>query len=210
MIDDADLRRRQIRYSEHASRNTEITVFNLVDGPKTLSAPGDILFSEFAIFQEGMNTDPEEFDAILIDCAFDPALDELVEQGPVPTFGPMKATLAMMSQVANRFSFISRSERQLGWLRETAVKYGYENMIASMRALNITYKQSRSPKIFDKAMKQQLNNVVGDGAEAVVMGSTTMSLSKKVIESAKELPLFLPGLVALRTMESLWFDGLIN
>ena len=210
MIDDADLRRRQIRYSEHANQNTKITVFNLIDGPKTLSTPGDILFSEFAIFQEGMATNPKEFDAILIDCAFDPALDELVEQGPVPTFGPMKATLAMMAQVAKKFSFISRSDRQIGWLRETASTYGYENMIASSRALSITYEQSRSPKTFDKAMKKQLNRVVADGAEAVVMGSTTMALSKEVIESAQGLPIFLPGMVAVSAMEALWADGLIR
>jgi len=116
----------------------------------------------------------------------------------------------MMSQVANKFSFISRSERQIGWLRDTAIKYGYENMITSARALNITYEQSRAPKVFDKAMKQQLSNVVGDGAEAVVMGSTTMALSTKVIERVQGLPLLLPGLVALKTMEALWFDRLIR
>ena len=92
-IDEADLRRRRIRYGEVAGADTQIEVFNLEDGPTTLDSPGDLLFCDYAVFQEGMRTDPADFDAILIDCAFDPALDALREACPVPTFGPMQATL---------------------------------------------------------------------------------------------------------------------
>ncbi len=209
-IDEADLRRRQMRYGAHAGSNTEVTVFNLPEGPTTLDTPGDILFCEHAVFQEGMRTDPEEFDAILIDCVFDPALTALREQCPVPTFGPMKATLPMVMQVASRFSYIARAERQTLWLAETAAKYGYEPYMASAQFLGITYEQARNPNTFDEAMMRQLRIAIEDkGTEAVVMGSTTMALSKQVIETASGRPLFMPGMVALRVMEHLWMDGFL-
>ncbi len=209
-IDEADLRRRQLRYSEQAAESTNIKVFNLAEGPETLSNPGDILFCEHAVFQEGMNTDPEVFNAILIDCAFDPALDALVEESPIPIFGPMKATLALLSLTTSKFSFIARSERQIGWLTEVAQKYGYGNLISSARALNISYADSRNTKIFDAAMKQQLEEVLKDGAEAVVLGSTTMALDEGVVESAKGIPIFVPGMVALKTLEVLWNENLLK
>ena len=209
-IDKTDLRRRQTRYSEQSGASTIVKVFNLVDGPETLSTPGDILFCEHAVFQEGMNTDPDEFDAILIDCAFDPALAALVEQSPIPTFGPMKATLAILSLLVSKFSFIARSERQIAWLTEVAQNYGHKNLVVSAHALGISYNESRNPKIFDRAMIKEIKASLQDGAEAVVLGSTTMSLDNKVKASAKNIPIFVPGLVALGSLELLWAENLLK
>ena len=210
-IDEADLRRRQIRYTEHAGEDTRVQVFNLEDGPRTLDSPGDLLFCEHAVFLEGMKTDPDEYDAILIDCVFDPALEELRKQAPVATFGPMLTTLPMVRTVADQFSFVARAESQTQWLKDVAEGYGYGEHLASSRALGITYEESRDPTIFDKAMSQQLSVVIHeDGAQAVIMGSTTMALSDTVKQSAGTTPLFLPGMVALRAMEGLWFDGLLT
>jgi allantoin racemase len=209
-IDDADLRRRRMRYSERAGPDTEIQVFNLPEGPTTLSTPGDILFCEHAVFQEGMRTHPGEFDAILIDCVFDPAVDALREQCPVPTIGPMRVTLPFVTLVASTFSYVARAERQIMWLADLARKYGFGDRLASARALGITYEESRNPNIFDAAMSMQLKRVVKeDGARAVVMGSTTMALAENVAAAAGGAPLFLPGMVALRVMEILWEDGLL-
>ena len=47
-----------------------------------------------------------------------------------------------------------------------------------------------------------------DGADAVMFGSTTMALTGRMRQAAGGLPLFMPGLVALRVMEHLWRDGL--
>lgn len=209
-IDEADLRRRQIRYAEHAGQETAVKVFNLEDGPGTLDTPGDLLFCEHAVFTEGMKTRSKEFDAILIDCVFDPALAALREQAEVPSFGPMIATLPLVRLVADKFSYVARTSRQTEWLIDMAEKYGYADHLASGRALGISYQQSRKPTVFDEAMSTQLKGAIDeDGAGAVVMGSTTMALSDRVREAAGPVPLFLPGMVALRTMEHLWTDGLL-
>jgi len=210
-IDEADLRRRQMRYGERAGPDTEIEVVNLQDGPTTLDSPGDILFCEHAVFQEGMNTSPNDFDAILIDCVFDPAVKALREQSHVPTFGPMHATLPLVSLVASRFSYIARAERQLDWLVDVAEEYGYSEMLASTRALGITYQESRNPKTFDDAMTRQIRLAIEeDGAQAIVMGSTTMALSDAILASAGKIPIFLPGMVALNVLEQLWAQGFIS
>ena len=210
-VDETDLRRRQIRYSEHALPDTKVKVFNLRDGPRTLDSEEDMQWCEAAVLDEGMQTDSAEFDAILIDCVFDPALTGLRDQGSVPAFGPMMLTLPLVRAVANRFSFVARAERQTEWLAEMAELYGFEDRLVSARALGITYEESRQPSIFDEAMSNQLTNAIQkDGAKAVVMGSTTMAISNAVTASAGDVPLFLPGMVGLRTMEHLWKDGLLR
>lgn len=209
-IDEADLRRRRMRYGECAGPDTQIEVFNLADGPTTLDTRGDMLFCEHAVFQAGIGTNPDEFDAILIDCVFDPAVSALREECRVPAFGPMRITLPLVMQVAKCFSYVARAERQTLWLSELAHEYGYGEWLASARALGITYEESRNPTTFDDAMTRQLELVINqDGAQAIVMGSTTMAISERVATAAQGVPLFLPGMVALRTMEMLWTDGLL-
>lgn len=210
-IDDADLRRRQMRYAQHAGPDTQIEVFNLDEGPTTLDTRGDMLYCEHAVFQAGINTSPEAFDAILIDCVFDPAVDALREECAVPTFGPMRITLPLVVQAAGRFAYVARAERQTDWLSQLAQHYGYGDWLVAARPLRITYEESRNPSTFDAAMSQQLKRVIEeDGAAAVVMGSTTMAISERVAEAAGSVPLFLPGMVALRVMENLWADGLLR
>ena len=109
---ETDIQRRQRRYSEHAGRDTQVEVFNLDEGPAALNTPGDLLFCEHAVFQEGVKTDRHDFDAILIDCVFDPAVDALREETEIPTFGPTNTTLPLISMVAPNFSIIGRIEKK--------------------------------------------------------------------------------------------------
>lgn len=209
-IDEADLQRRQSRYEHQAGPRTQIEVFNLVEGPVALNTLGDMLFCEYAVFQEGVKTDPDDFDAILVDCVFDPAVDAIREHTGLPTFGPMRTTLPLVPLVALNFSIVSRSEKQCDMIAELVERYGYGDYLVSTRALGITYPESRQPEIFAAAMCRQLRGVTQqDGAHAVVMGSTTMALSDEIVAAAGGVPLFLPGMVALRVMEGLWSDGLL-
>ena len=204
-----DIARRQRRYAEHALDETEIKVFNLDHGPPALNTSGDILTSANSIFEVGRDTSNSEFDAILIDCVFDPAVDELQEETGIPTFGPTSVTLPMVGLVASTFSIIARTERQCELLEQTVAGYGYGEMIKSLRPLEITYEEAKQPKIFKRVMSEKLRSVAEeDQAGAVVFGSTTMALDDYLIEASGGIPLFMPGMVALRVIEHLWHDGL--
>ena len=90
-------------------------------------------------------------------------------------------------------------------------KYGYEERMASARFLGISYAEARNPNTFDEAMVREIGTAINDdGAEAIIMGSTTMALSARVTDAAGEKPIFMPGMVALRVMENLWSDGLLR
>ena len=99
-VDEADLARRQRRYGARAAPDTQIEVVGITDGPHALGTPGDLLFSEPAVFQEAVKTKPGEVDAILIDCIFDPAVAALLPQLDIPVFGPLRTTLSLVSLVS--------------------------------------------------------------------------------------------------------------
>ncbi len=204
-----DLARRQQRYSQAANANSQVVVKNLAGGPTALNSSGDVLSSAAAIFEQGLNTSPQEYDAILIDCVFDPAVGELMEATGLPTFGPTRVTLPLISLAASQFSIIARSQRQCELLAEMVEQYGYGKYLCSTRALDISYEEAKQPEIFNRIMAARLMEAVEkDAAQAVMFGSTTMALTADMREAAQGKPLFMPGLVALNVMEQLWFNDL--
>jgi allantoin racemase len=206
---ETDLARRQQRYSQAANASSQVLVENLGGGPKALNSSGDVLNSAAAIFQQGRNTTQEQVDGILIDCVFDPAVEELMEATGLPTFGPTRVTLPLITLAASHFSIIARTDRQCKLLSELVEKYGYGNNLCSLRALGISYEEAKQPERFSQVMVARLKEaVVNDGAQAVMFGSTTMGLTPEMREMAQGKPLFMPGMVALKVMEQLWFGDL--
>lgn len=206
---ESDIGRRQQRYSEHARSDTKIHVENLGQGPPALNTSGDILASANEIYFRGKATSAADYDAILIDCVFDPAVDELAEATGLPTFGPTRTTLPLIELVADSFSIIARTERQCELLADTVERYGYGGMVESLRALNISYEEAKQPDVFRPVMAERLHVVAEeDKAGAIMFGSTTMAHDPELLIAAGGLPLFMPGMVALRLMEHLWYDGL--
>lgn len=205
----SDLARRQRRYEAAAAADTRVTVHNLAGGPPSLESSGDILVSAAAMFEQGGAIGREQADAILVDCVFDPAIEELREATGLPTFGPTRATLPLVALVAPSFSIVARTRRQCELLAELVGREGHGERLCSARPLDISYAEAKQPEIFDRVMVDRLRDVVGrDGARAVMFGSTTMALTGEMRDAAEHVPLFMPGIVTLRLMEQLWRDGL--
>ncbi len=209
-VDDADLQRRERRYGERASPDTQIDVVGLTEGPAALETQGDLQWSEHAVFQEGSKTQPDQCDAILIDCIFDPAVAALRKHLDIPVFGPLQTTLPLVSLIASNFAIVARGQHHHKVFTDIVTRYGYGDRLAAIRALNLNYAEGRLAENFDTAMRQRLKEVVEDDhAQAVIMGSTTMALTDHVASAAGAIPLFLTGMVTLGIMESLWRDGLL-
>ena len=206
---ESDLARRQRRYEEAAGRDTVVTVVNLEGGPAALNSSGDILSSAAAIYRQGKDTSRDDFDAILIDCVFDPAVAELQEATGLPVFGPTRTTLPLISLVAGDFSIIARSQRQCELLAELVTREGFGDQLRSVRALDISYEEAKQEAVFQRVMLARLATAVNeDNAQAIMFGSTTMALTDEMRAVAQGVPLFMPGMVALRLMEQLWQDRL--
>jgi len=205
----ADLERRQQRYGAVAGPDTAVTVQNLAGGPAALNSGGDVLTSAAAIFQQGSTLTRAETDALLVDCVFDPAVDELAEATGLPTFGPTRTTLPLINLVADSFSIIARSRRQCTLLAELVTRAGYGHALRATHALDISYAEAKQANIFSRVMADRLQTVATeDHAGAVLFGSTTMALTAAMRAAANHIPLFMPGMVTLRLMEQLWQDGL--
>jgi len=202
-----DLARRQRRYSRHAGPDTRVQVENLDGGPAALNSSGDVLASAAAIYRQALNAPREACDALLIDCVFDPAVDEIREATGLPAFGPTRTTLPLVPLVADNFSIIARTRRQCELLADLVAGLGYVDFLRSLHALDISYEEAKQPALFEEVMVSRLRAAVAEeGAGAIMFGSTTMAITDEMRAAAAGVPLFMPGMVALRIIEQLWHD----
>ena len=208
---EADLQRRQRRYLERVGSETKVKVVNLLEGPATLDRPNDMQRSNEAVYQEAMKTSRAEFDAIILDCVFEPAIDALRLECPIPTFGPIGLTLPIVSMVSSKFCFICRAGEHKHTLIDIVTKYGYEQKLVHTVTLNISYEESRDPECFENALIENLLQIKETGnSEAVVLGSTTWEISDRVRAAVEGLSLFMPGMIAINALEYLWEEGFIS
>ncbi len=205
-VTDRDRQRRLRRFGERAGAETTIDVCELPAGPRMLYTHDDFRACDEAVMRAGLQTSPEVFDAILIDCTFDPAVDAIRAQTGLPTFGPMRTTLPLVSLVAPAFAIIAALDCHMEPLRELVHSYGYSKSLVSVCSLGKTYP---SREDYPAALHEQIALASEAGAGAILLGSTTMGLTAELAPVATQIPIVLPGLVTLGMMESMWWDGLL-
>ena len=203
-----DLERRRQSYSEYAGAHTQVEVCDLPEGPEMLYTRGDRLRCEYEVFCEGARTTAEETDAILVDCIFDPAVDAIREETGLPTFGPLKCTLSLVSLVSPTFAIIAAIDQHRADLIDLVTQYGYAGALVAVRSLGATYPRYRD---YEAVVQHQVRLAIEkDQAQAIVMGSTTMALTDEIRAVAGNTPVFLPGMITLGIMQSLWRDRILD
>ncbi len=207
-VTERDLQRRQRRYQERAAPDTQIAVCELPDGPAMLYTPADLTHCDAAVLREGQTTTSAQADAILVDCIFDPSVEALRAETGLPVFGPLRTTLPLVSFMASRFAVIAALQCHCAPLVELIRRYGYGEQLVAMRSLGESYPATADD--YGVALQEQLAAARQAGAEAVIMGSTTMSVRDDLRAAADGMPLFLTGMVTLGVMESMWRDGLLS
>jgi allantoin racemase len=186
-----------------------VAVVNVADGPATLDSTEDLMRSELAVYRETLATNPVAYDAVLIDCVFEPALVALKSESPVPVFGPIGLVLPIVSLVARTFSFVIRSECHRQLLENLASEHGTADRLASTRSMELSYGATREPALLEQALGRTVRQVVEeDGADAVVLGSTTWAVPEWLPAAVGERPIFMPGMSSLGLLELIWGQGL--
>lgn len=206
-VDAADLARRVHRYGERASSSTEISVIGLPSGPTALESVEDLAASDAAVLEACRDLGPRDCDALLVDCIFDPSVEVLQQSLPIPVFGPLATTLRVLPSTVKNVAMVARVDAHIPVFDPIFRAAGKK---ARFHALNLPYSDARHPETFDAAMASALQRVVSDGADGIVMGSTTMALAPNVARYAGPVPLFLTGMLTLGVMESLWQDGALG
>ena len=166
----------------------------------------DTMLMDMSVFEAGLKAEEEGFDAVCIDTVSDSGLYALRSRLSIPVFGPGQAALHAACMLGHRFSVITIWDEWFHLYKKILAEYKLEARCASLRSINTRpdleeLLAGKEEVIFKKLEEASLAAINDDGADVIVLGSTTMHQSHAYLESVLPVPVINPGQICYKFCE---------
>ena len=125
-----------------------------------------------------------DFDAVVIGCFYDPALEAAREiSGQAVVVAPCQSSVQIAANLCNKFSIIVGQHKWIEQMTERVNAYGYASRLASMRSIDIAVPDLQKDCRFteEKIIEAGRKAIEEDHAEALILGCTcTFGLYERV------------------------------
>lgn len=173
----------------------------------------DLYIMDTIVVEAGLSAEAEGFDAVCINTVSDSGLAALRSRLAIPVVGPGQASFHMAAMLGQRFSILTMWEPWIPLYRKTLKDYRLEPHCASIRHIDTRpdvqeLLQGKEEIVYGKLEEQARAAIEKDGADVIVLGSTTMHQSHRYLSERLPVPVINPGLVAYKLCELLLDLGL--
>ena len=173
----------------------------------------DSFIFDMYVADAGVRAEEEGYDAVIMDSASDSALYVLRSRLSIPVLGPGLVSYATAVMLGKRFTIIAMLEEHKHLYEKTLDTYHLWEKCASIRAANL---DSDYEELFtgDREAAYAALTEVGrsaveqDGADTIVLGSTTMHQAGEYMSKHLDVPVINPGPVAIKMAEAIVQLGL--
>lgn len=175
----------------------------------------DTLLMDWTVFQAGITAEAEGYAGVLIDTVSDSGLWPLRSVLSIPVVGPGEASFAAAMMLGKRFSVLTMWPQWFALYEKVLSQHGWKDRCASLRSIDTRpdvteLLEGKEEIVFAKLKAEGLRAIEEDGADVIVLGSTTMHQSAAYLQSELPVPVINPGQVAYKTLESLIELGLAH
>lgn len=114
------------------------------------------------------------YDAMVIGCFYDPALDDAREIASIPVVAPCQASCEVALNLANNFSVIIGRTKWEDQMRQAVYDYGYKDKLASFQSVDMGVEDFHRNEEATKAALEAaaVEAVKLHKAEAIILGCT--------------------------------------
>ena len=166
----------------------------------------DLFIMESIVLEAGMKAEEEGFDAVCINTVSDSALASLRSRLSIPVIGPGIASFHTAAMLGQKFSILTMWEQWVPMYRDSLKKYGLESRLASIRHIDTRpdvqeLLEGKEEVVFGKLEEQGRTAIEQDGADVLIIGSTTMHQSHAYLVDKLPVPVLNPGLIAYKMCE---------
>lgn len=161
----------------------------------------DTLLMDWTVFQAGITAEAEGYAGVLIDTVSDSGLWPLRSVLSIPVVGPGEASFAAAMMLGKRFSVLTMWPQWFALYEKVLSQHGWEDRCASLRSIDTRpdvteLLEGKEEVVFAKLKAEGLRAIEEDGADVIVLGSTTMHQSAAYLQSELPVPVINPGQVA--------------
>ena len=182
-------------------------------GPLNYSSHHDFVLADAANFEAGCRAQQEGFDAVCIDTMSDSGVAALRSVLDIPVFGPGKTSMLAALMLGDRFSILTMASRWKPLYKKALDELGLHHKCASVRAIEVppdnqNLLSGKEEDVFPLLEAAGRRAIEEDGAEVLILGSTTMHQSHAYLSARLPVPVINPGPLSYKLAESMMALGL--
>ncbi len=173
----------------------------------------DTMLMDMSVFEAGLKAEEDGYDAVCIDTVSDSGMYALRSKLTIPVVGPGQASFHLACCLGHKFSVITMWDEWFHLYTKALKEYGLESRCASLRSIKTRpdleeLLAGKEEVIFAKLEEESLLAINNDGADVIILGSTTMHQSHAYLQEKLPVPVINPGQVAYKLCELMLQLGL--
>ena len=183
--------------------------------PANYSSAHDSVLAEIGVIEAGRSAQADGHDAVCIDTMSDSGVDALRAMLDIPVVGPGRTSMLTAAMLGDRFSILMMWDRWRSLYAKPLAELGFAGRCASMRDIglapnNRALLSGKEDTVFPRLLAEARAAIDDDGAEAILLGSTTMHQAHGYLAERLEVPVIDPGPLSYRTALAMLSLGLTH
>ena len=176
-------------------------------GPDLYDSYHDYALAEIAMFEVGVRCAAEGYDAICIDTMSDSGANSLRSVLDIPIISPARTAFGFMLMLGNQFGVLTQWDPWKKLYTKAAAEMNLQNHLVGVESINTppdvkNLLGGKEEVVFPKLRDAGLR-LVERGAEAIVLGSTTMHQSAAYLNENLPVPVINPGPLTYKIAETM-------
>lgn len=182
-------------------------------GATWLDSDYEATLADAFVLDAGLKAETDGYDAVCSFSTSDSGVPALRSRLTIPVVGAAQSAFLLATQLGAKFSVITTWEPWRRDLLKVVSRYGLDHRLASVRSLNVppdTHEllSGKEDFVFGELERIAMLAIEQDGADVIVLGSTTMYQSHEFLAARLPCPVLDPGTIAYQTCELLIDLGL--
>lgn len=175
--------------------------------PRNYVSASDMVLADLGVLEAGLGAQAEGYDAVCVDTVSDSGVAALRSELSIPVIGPGRASVLMALMLGKRFSILAMWPHWRHFYEKTLSELGLAHACASIRALDATpdnqgLLSGKEQEIFPALEALGRACIDKDGADVILLGSTTMHQAHAHLAGNLPVPVINPGPLSYKLAEA--------
>lgn len=175
--------------------------------PANYVSQQDAVLADIGILEAGIAAQEEGFDAVCIDTVSDSGMSALRSVLDIPVIGAGRHAMLVALMLGEKFSILAMWDRWRHLYTKTLAELGLAHKCASLRSAglqpnNQNLLAGKEDEFFPALHKAALRCIEEDGADVIILGSTTMHEAHAYLAERLPVPIINPGPLTYRLADA--------
>lgn len=188
--------------------NLELEFRGTRNGALLLDSPYELTLADSFVLDAGATAEADGCDLVCSFSMSDSGVAALRSRLSIPVVGAAQSAFALATQLGKRFSIVTMWEPWKVMSSDLLKRYELADKVASIRHIDVRpdtqeLLSGKEEIVFARLEEEAMRAVEEDGADVIVLGSTTMYQSHAHLAKVLPVPVINPGVAAYKTCEGL-------